>query len=561
MHFIANFITATDAYLSSHPLFIALLIGTGLFFTIYLKFPQIRYFKHAIKVARGRFDNEQSDGDASHFQALTTALSGTVGTGNIAGVALAIHLGGPAALFWMMITAAIGMSTKFVEVTLSHKYREKLPDGTMAGGPMYYMQKRLNIKLNKRTINTGKWLAIAFSVFTLIGAFGTGCLPQINSIASSMRNAFNLPEMLVGAVLACLLAVVVLGGIRRIVQVTEKLVPFMGIAYFIGALVVIIYHIDNLIPGICSIFTDAFTGSAVSGGFLGASVSFALTKGVARGLFSNEAGQGSAPIAHAAARCTEPAAEGLVALLEPFIDTIIICMLTGTMIVSSGVWKQKFENTFQQTDLLVLNGNFSDTEQTAEVLRNGTNLFNGNIVVENGQISTPNVTFIHAQSVAENVNALLRNKPYTGEITVKNGKAHLRTTEGEIIKLRGKSLVHSAALTIRAFASSWFGKAGEFIVALSLLLFAFSTSIAWCYYGDRAASFIFGTKAITPFRLLYVAGFFVGSFTDTTIVWSIASIGIVLMSVPNLIGLLILHREMKNEIDTYERKMIRKIHE
>ncbi|MBO7438588.1 MAG: sodium:alanine symporter family protein, partial [Bacteroidales bacterium] len=278
MQSIIDILAWLDGYISVHPVFIYTLLGTGVFLTVYLGFPQVRFFGKACRTLRGHYDHEHHEGDASHFQALSTALSGTVGTGNIAGVAMAIHLGGPAALFWMIVTALIGMATKYGEVTLSHKYREKLPDGTMAGGPMFYMDKRLNINIKGRTIKTGHLIAIIFSACTVMCAFGTGSLPQINNIATAMRDTFSIPQMVSGAVLAVALAAVVLGGIKRIVTVTEKIVPFMAMVYFVGATVVIIYHIDNLWPGIKSVVGDVFTGTAATGGFLGGTVALAMSR-------------------------------------------------------------------------------------------------------------------------------------------------------------------------------------------------------------------------------------------------------------------------------------------
>ena len=228
-----NFLSLIDSYIGSSWWFPYLLIGTGVFFTFYLKFPQIRYFRFATRVVKGRYDKVGDEGDTSHFQALTTALSGTVGTGNIAGVALAVHVGGPAALFWMLVTAAVGMTTKFVEVTLSHKYREKAEDGTIAGGPMYYMKNKLNMG----------WLAAIFALATVLSSFGTGSLPQINSIADSVFSTFGITKWVTGLVMAILLAFVIIGGIKRIAAVTEKLVPGMAFLYFIGALAVIFYNI------------------------------------------------------------------------------------------------------------------------------------------------------------------------------------------------------------------------------------------------------------------------------------------------------------------------------
>ncbi|MGK2926420.1 MAG: alanine/glycine:cation symporter family protein, partial [Lysobacterales bacterium] len=316
-----------DGFIGGSAWFVYLLVGTGLFFTLYLKFPQVRYFRHAFVMVSGKFDEEGTRGDTTHFRALTTALSGTVGTGNIAGVALAIHLGGPAALFWMLVTAILGMTTKFVEVTLSHKYREFAADGSAAGGPMYYMKNRLNMK----------WMAVLFALATIISSFGTGNMPQINSIANAMHSAFGLHHAATGLVLAVLLALIILGGIKRIAATTARLVPAMAVIYFIGALSVIFANTENIVPSLAAIAGDIFTGSSATGGFLGAGIAYAFNRGVNRGLFSNEAGQGSAPIAHAAAKAEHPVSEGMVAILEPFIDTIIICMLTGMVLLSSGV--------------------------------------------------------------------------------------------------------------------------------------------------------------------------------------------------------------------------------
>ena len=302
------------------PFIVFWLVLGAVFFTFKMNFVNLRGFKHAIELVRGKYDKPEDEGEVSHFQALATALSGTVGTGNIGGVALAIFLGGPAALFWMWATAFFGMTTKFVEVTLSHKYREKTADGTMAGGPMYYMDKRLNMK----------WLAVIFAIATVISSFGTGNLPQSNSIAITMQATFGFEPWIVGSVLAILLGLVILGGITRIAAVTSKVVPLMAVIYLVGAFAVIFANIENVGPAFISIFTDAFTGSAAAGGFLGATFAYAFNRGVNRGLFSNEAGQGSAPIAHAAAKTEEPVSEGMVSILEPFIDTIIICTIISS---------------------------------------------------------------------------------------------------------------------------------------------------------------------------------------------------------------------------------------
>lgn len=546
MEAVNNFLLLLDSYLGSAFYFPYVLLGVGIFFTLYLGFPQLRYFKHALKVVSGKFDKKGSEGDTTHFQALSTALSGTVGTGNIGGVALAIFLGGPAALFWMWITAFLGMTTKFVEVTLSHKYRVKTADGTMAGGPMYYMDRRLNMK----------WLAVIFAIATIISSFGTGNMPQINNIAQSMQASFGLEPMLVGGLLAIVLALVIIGGISRIAAFTSRIVPFMAIVYIIGSLSVILYNVDQIVPSFVAVFADAFTGSAATGGFLGATFAYAFNRGVNRGLFSNEAGQGSAPIAHASAKTDKPVAEGMVSILEPFIDTIIICTLTGLVILSSGAWNQKYENVFARTDIDIIAGHYSDQNAAdREALyhyinntdENRIEKYTGDIQVRDGRPASNGFTILHARSVAENVRFIVAGEdPYSGTLHVEHGQ--LRKQDIVIV---GDSLLHSAALTAKAFSMGFLGQAGEYIVPISLMLFAFSTAIAWSYYGDRAVVYLFGQRGVMPYRILYVAGFFVASFTDTTLVWTMSYVAIVLMTLPNLFGIMLLRREMKETVKAY----------
>ncbi len=542
-------------YIAGNNWFIFLLLGTGIFFTFYLKFPQIRYFSHAIRIVKGKYDKKTDRGDTSHFQALATALSGTVGTGNIAGVALAVHLGGPAALFWMLMTAFLGMCTKFVEVTLSHKYRDFDEKGMVAGGPMYYMKKRLNINLkNGKQIKTGYWIGGFFAIATILSSFGTGSLPQINSISNAMFATFGIQHMVTGAVLSVLLGLIIIGGIKRIAQVTEKLVPFMAIIYFAGAIAVIFSNYQNIIPSFISIFSDILSGTAAVGGFLGAGFAFAFNNGVNRGLFSNEAGQGSAPIAHAAAKAHEPVSEGMVAILEPFIDTIIICFLTGMVLLSSGVWNEKLSNQFQQTDIEILAGYYHEqNEENLAALKNHLNnkdkvsLFTGEIQIEEGKI-LDKISIIHARSLAENIEVRQGGDLFSGKIPVTNGKI---TDRSGNLTFTGQSLIHSAPLSTAAFSKSILGNSGQYIVAIALLLFAFSTAIAWSYYGDRSVTYLVGAKYIVVYRIIFVLGFFLASFTDTTIIWSLSLITIALMTVPNLIGLLILHKEVKTTIKDY----------
>ena len=530
-------------YLVDHYWFPAFLIGTGIFFTIYLGFPQIKYFAHGWRILSGKYIKPGTEGETTPFQALTTALSGTVGTGNIGGVALAIFLGGPAAIFWMWITAFLGMTTKFVEVTLAHKYREKLPDGSIAGGPMFYIENGLNMK----------WLAVIFSICLLMMCIGTGNMPQINNIALVMNDTFNIPKWVTGIVLAVLLWLVIIGGIKRIAQIASKLVPFMAFWYILGALAVIFGNYENIIPSLKLIFIHIFSPTAAVGGFLGASVAAALTRGVNRGLYSNEAGQGSAPIAHATSKTENPIEEGMVSILEPFIDTIVICTLTGLVILASGVWNEKFENKFEASAMDYLNGNYSETQpEDLITLRNyyydrdNEIEFNGELIILEGVLTSSGVTLLHNRSFAEDTTYKLKEtgQKFSGVITVAEGKI---TNAGEFI-IEGKSLLRSADLTGKAFTKSVFGEFGQYIVAFGLLLFAFSTVIAWSYYGDRATAHLFGEGWILYYRIVYVGAFFLASVIDTKIIWDIATVIGPIATIPNLVALILLRKEIK-EID------------
>ena len=551
MESLTGFLDLLDSFLGSARYFPFVLLGTGLIFTIYLKFPQVRFFRHALRIVRGKYDKKTDEGDATHFQALTTAISGTVGTGNIGGVALAIFLGGPAALFWMWMTAFFGMATKFVEVSLSHKYRTKDENGFIVGGPMYVMERRLNMK----------WLAVAFASATVISSFGSGNMPQSNNIASGVQATFGVPEWVTGLVLAIILAMVILGGISRIVKVAEKIVPLMALIYLVGAAGVIITNYDNVIPSFVAVFSDAFTGSAATGGFLGATFAYAFNRGVNRGLFSNEAGQGSAPIAHAAAKADEPISEGMVSILEPFIDTIVICTVTGLVILSSGVWTEKFENNFQAFDMEVVQGIYSESDpaQRQDLFKHlsfsleddPVQAFSGEISVFNGIAASQDITVIHNRSVAEDVRFYQEGAPYNGIITVEQGKL------AEDIDVTGKSLIHSVELTTIAFTRGIFGEFGKYIVSVGLVLFAFSTAVAWSYYGDRAMTYLFGVRSVTPYRIVYITCFFLASIADTSLIWLISAITLAMMTLPNLFSMLMLHREMKSTIAEYWEKFHR----
>ena len=547
-----NFLILLDGNLSGSWWFPALLIGTGIFFTFYLGFPQFRFFGNGWRIVSGKYDKSESKGETTPFEALTTAMSGAVGTGNIGGVALAIWTGGPAAIFWMWITAIFGMTTKFVEVTLAHKYRTTLSDGSISGGPMYYIEQGLNMK----------WVAILFSLLMMITAIGSGNMPQINNIALVMNTEFAVPKLFTGLFLGTLLWIIIIGGIQRIASVASKIIPIMGIIYFGGALIVLAENYQNIIPSFNAIFAQVFTGSAAVGGFLGASFAMSLKYGVARGLYSNEAGQGSSPIAHASSKTEKSVEQGMVSILEPFIDTIVVCSITALVILSSGVWTQKFDTTFSKTDMVILEGVYSDEKNVdgsyvypdhineltkyVQSMDSDVNEFSGSLSVQDGKLISNEMTVIHSRSIAEDIVISSADAElFSGILNVKNGKI------SEQVIIEGKSLVSSAELTAKAFSQGILGDFGGKLVAVALLLFAFSTAIAWCYYGDRSTAYIFGERGVIWYRNFYVLCFIAAAVIDTTVVWNIAYVVVALVSIPNLIALFVLRKEMREQVLNY----------
>ena len=428
MDAIREFITTINQYAWGAPMLVAIL-GVGLFLTIGLRGISLTKIGTAFRLMFSK--SEQHDGDISPFNALMTSLSATIGTGNIAGVATAIYLGGPGALFWMWCTALLGMATKYAEAVCAVEFRETDSKGNFVGGPMYYIKNGLG--------ENWKWLAITFALFGTVAGFGIGNTVQANSVADILYANFAIDPRLTGLILTVLVGLVILGGVKRIASVAGKVVPFMALTYFLAGFVIILLNISEVPDAIAFIVKNAFTTTAAEGGFAGASVWLAIRYGVARGIFSNEAGLGSAPIAHAAAKTHSPVQQGLVAMLGTFIDTIIVCTVTGLVIVLSGAWT-------------------------------------------------------------------------TG-------------TTG-------------AALSSKAFEMSL--PYGEYIVIIGLPLFAFTTLLGWSYYSERCAQFLFGERAIMPFRLAWIAAVYLGSIANLTDVWLIADTLNALMALPNLTALLLL---------------------
>ncbi len=418
-----------------------ILIGTGLFVTVSLGFIQVRRLKHSFDVVSGKYDNPDDEGDVTHFQALSAALSATIGIGNIAGVALAVRLGGPGALFWMWVTALFGMALKYAECTLSHKYRVIHEDGSVSGGPMYYIEKGLGPKW--------KPLAIFFATCAVICSFCTGNMNQANTIAQTFAS-YNVPIWISGAFIAFMVGLVIIGGIKRIAAVASRIVPTMAVLYVSGALLILLVNYQNIIHSLESIFREAFSLKSGWGGLFAV-----IMWGVRRGLYSNEAGQGSAPIAHAAAKTKESAREGAVAMMGPFIDTIIVCTMTGLAILSTGV--------LESTDL-------TGAQLTREAFRQG---------------------FTFAPEL------------------------------------------------------------GSLIVNFSVLLFAYTTMVAWSYYGDRSIEYLIGPKAIKPYRWVYVFFNFLGAILPLSFVWNFGDIALSLMTIPNLIGVLFLTGILKKMTKEY----------
>ena len=385
-------------------------------------------------------------------------------------------------------------------------------------------------------------------------------MPQINNIALVMNTEFAVPKLFTGLFLGGLLWIIIIGGIKRIASVASKIIPIMGLIYFGGALIILIENYQNVIPSFNAIFAQVFTGSAAVGGFLGASFAMSLKYGVARGLYSNEAGQGSSPIAHASSK-NKSIDQGVVSILEPFIDTLVVCSVTALVILSSGVWTQKFDTTFSKTDMIILEGTYSDQKDTngkylnpdhieelnkyVQSLDSNVKEFSGLLEVNNGILGNDDITIIHSRSVAEDVSVLNNGNSYSGTLNVLNGKVT------DQITFKGKSLVSSAELTAKAFSQGILGQYGGKLVAIALLLFAFSTAITWCYYGDRSTAYIFGEKGVVWYRNFYVLCFILAAVIDTTVVWNIAYVVVALVSIPNLIAMFALRKEMKLLSDNF----------
>ncbi len=524
---------------------VVLLLGVGLFLTLKLGLIQVRRLVHGFAVASGRYDDPDEPGDVSHFQALTTALSATVGIGNIAGAAIAIHWGGPGALFWMWMTAFLGMATKFGEVTLAQRYREVDEtsakwSGKVSGGPMYYIEKGLG----------PRWKPVAafFAIMLGVTAFLTGNAVQANTVADAMQTNFSIPPWVTGVITSGLVAAVILGGISRIGRVTSILAPLMAAVYVSGALVIIVLNIGQVPETFALVFREAFNPTAGVAGTGAGAFLVTLMWGVRRGLFSNEAGQGSAPIAHAAAKTDEPVSEGVVALLEPFIDTIIIVTMTALVVIMTGAWNDRVP-----TQITLSSGDLTYVALDAAGGSHPT-APTGPVQYVDGRPQDPASPHIawHEVSVERLFEDADRTAPFSG--TVDPTAQRARTADGrELGSLYGMAVESGAPLTMEGFRRGLapLGDWGHYIVIFSVLLFALSTAISWSYYGDRCANYLFGTSAIIPYKVVFVIMHFIGAVLPLAVVWSLGDIFLAIVIIPNLIALVFLSPQVKEMTVSY----------
>ncbi|NOZ23064.1 MAG: sodium:alanine symporter family protein [Planctomycetes bacterium] len=522
---------------------IVLLVGTGLVLSVVLKLIQIRKYPLSVGIISGKYDDPEEKGEISHFRALTSALSATIGLGNIAGVAVAISLGGPGALLWMWLTATIGMATKYSTCLLSLKYRTIHEDGTVGGGPMFTIVNGLGAKW--------KPLAVAFAIFTMAASFGMANMFQANQMANVLHDAFCVPPWITGIAVVIFVSLVIIGGIKRIGAVTSKLVPFMCVVYVVAALTVLVIKASAIPEAIALIFTTAFTGiKPAAGGFAGIVFMTVLQQGMRRGTFSNESGLGSAPIAHAAAKTQEPVREGLVAMMGPFIDTILICSMTALVIITTGTWKMGDAPRVQGTEMTKIEAD-AHPAPTGPTVHEGRKQV-GKEVAWSGEVIDVRIFPFKHQIVVKTGDGM--HQTFFAESAPEQNWAG-KVSPGDRVLIKGKIDGKVDGAVITSFAFGWvLGKAGIYLVVLAVCLFALSTAISWSYYGDRCADFLWGATGVKVYRLLFVIVLFIGSVykLDAVVNFSDACNG--LMAVPNLIVTLALLPVVVRETKDYFRR-------
>lgn len=534
------------------PVMLVLLVGTGIFLTIRTGFLPWRNLPYALKstLSKEARTKSRGEGDVSPFSALTTALAATIGTGNIVGVATAMVSGGPGALVWMWISACFGLTSKFSECMLALKYREVNEKGEMSGGPMYTMKKAFKHK------KFGSILGWLFAFFAVIASFGIGNMTQANSIASALNETFHIPISVVGIIITVCALLIIVGGIKSISKVSSVVVPVMAIFYVVCGVVVIIGNISNLPSGMATIFSMAFSWKAVSGGALGTIVSSlmgAMRYGVARGVFSNEAGMGSAAITAAAATTDNPVRQGYINMTGTFWDTIVVCTITGLAIASSGVLGMTAESmvgTYEisnsQLVIEAKQGNKVITGQY-DIATDGEN----EITLKDGQTTLVLTPYDgDANRITSGV-----SQAQIGENTIRgtwqgdDKNIYNFGTDGSFIR---DDLVVGSSLTILAFKTV-LGSAGGWLVAIGITLFAFSTILGWEYHGEKAFEYILGThKYNMIYRVIFSLVAYIGATQTLDLVWNLSDIANALMAIPNLICLLLLSGEIARDMKEFQ---------
>ena len=520
------------------PVMLILLVGTGIFLTFRLKFRTWRNLGYAIKSTLSKEARQKSgDGDISPFSALTTALASTIGTGNIVGVATAMVSGGPGALVWMWLSACFGLSSKFSECMLSIKYRDVNEKGEMSGGPMYTMKNGFK---NKKL---GAILGWFFAFFAVIASFGIGNMTQANSISNSLHSTFDIPLWVVGIVLTVLAFVIIVGGIQSISKVSTVIVPFMAVFYIVAGLIVVIINFENVPAGVAMIFKMAFSVKAVGGGLCGsitAAMMNAMRFGIARGVFSNEAGMGSAAITAAAATTDNPVQQGYINMTGTFWDTIVVCTITGLCIASSGVLgttEANMTGTYiaKQNNIAITATTLDDKEETNA---NYTYTLKGNQLVLTDE--TKEELTLTAKD---------RQSSFEGTWNDEAGNEYVFSKDGSYAY---NSLIEGAPLTIAAFESA-LGKVGSVLISISIALFAFSTILGWEYNGEKSLEYILKTPKFNMiYRIFFSIIIYFGATTTLEIVWSFSDIANALMSIPNLICLLALSGEIAKDVEEFQ---------
>ncbi len=533
---------------SFFPFLVMLLLATGLFMTIRTRLVQIRLFLHSWKVMLGKYDAPDSSGDINHFQTISSVLSATVGIGNIAGVATAIHYGGPGALFWMWMTAILGMALKYSEALLAVKFRIRNADGSYSGGPMYYIEKGLGRKW--------KWMATLFAAMAGIAALGIGNTIQAFTMADQIRADFHIPTWITGLLSATIVALVIIGGVKRIGRVTSFLSPFMCVTYVIGGVVILLLQYQRIPECFTLIFKNAFTTTAGVGGFAGATFLYGMMWGVKRGLFSNEAGQGSAPIMHAVSKTNDPAEEGANSMLGPFIDTIVVCSITGLVIIITGVWHQKKLEEIPINAQSAIMVTYSSVRINPNSQLSQAPLRDTILTISNGQLPA-SIVLIRNHSIVDSAMIFAKGSPYNGPIHLNTEGVFQTTNLNEILTLKGYMAQNGSPLTAWGFQEglSPLGNWGGFIVTISVFLFAISTAISWYFYGDRGVQYLFGNKALIYYKVIYVVLHFIGAVVSLELVWSFGDVANGLMAIPNLIAVVLLSKGVHQATSDYYKKL------